>query len=277
MSGHDSLAEVRSRIDAIDADLVDLLARRQALVQRGARFETGQDAVRVSERVAAVIGAIRLRAAEAGLSPDVAEAIWRVMMTALTHRELPEDRALPGMRVRVRAAGPGDMGWIVHRHGLLYAAEYGFGSGFEALVAGIVAAYLHRYDPRAERAWIADLDGRPVGSVACVRHSERTAALRLLLLEPDARGLGIGSRLVAECIAFARQAGYHHLFLTTADILGQARRTYRQAGFQPTGRQRRHHDFGPALTEEEWSLQLRPGTWPGTTEGGEDSDGGATR
>jgi chorismate mutase/predicted N-acetyltransferase YhbS len=273
MPGHDSLAEVRSCIDAIDGDLVDLLARRQALVQRAARVKTDQDAVRAPERVAAVIETVRLRAAEAGLSPGVAEAIWKVMISAFTGLELAEHRALPGMRVRVRLAGSGDVGWMVHRHGVLYAAEYGFGSGFETLVAGIAAAYLRGYDPQAECAWIAELDGRPAGSVLCVRRSERTAALRFLLLEPDARGLGIGSRLVAECITFARQAGYHDLVLVTADILGQARRTYQQAGFQPTGQQRRHHDFGPALTEEVWSLQLRPST----TEGAEDSDTEATQ
>ena len=177
-------------------------------------------------------------------------------------------------------AGPGDVGWIVHRHGALYAVEYGFGSGFEALVAGIAAAYLRGHDPQADRAWIAELDGRPVGSVLCARDSGRTAALRLLLLEPHARGLGIGGRLVAECITFARQAGYHRLVLTTAGILGQARRAYQQAGFRPTGQQRRHHDFGPSLTEEVWSLQLRPSTTDTTEEAPEptqDSDAGATR
>ena len=277
MSGHDSPAEVRSRIDAIDGDLVELLARRQELAARAARFKAGHDAVRAPERVAAVIGTIRLRAAEAGLSPDVAEAIWRVVITAFIDRELAGHQALPGMRVRVRVAGPGDMGWVVHRHGSLYATEYGFSSRFEGLVAGIVASYLRGHEPQAERAWIAELDGRPAGSVACVRHSDRTAALRLLLLEPDARGLGIGSRLVAECIAFARQAGYHQLVLTTADILGQARLVYQQAGFQPTGQQRRHHDFGPCLTEEEWSLQLRPETTKETRAPAEDSGSGTNR
>jgi GNAT superfamily N-acetyltransferase/chorismate mutase len=258
MSAHDALAEVRSRIDAIDNDLVELLTQRQALVRRAARFKVGDDAVRDPE-VAADIGAIRLRAVDAGLSPDVAEALWRVVVTASIDGGRAEQQARSGMRVHVRVAGPGDMGWVVHRHGLLYATEYGFGSQFEAMVAGIVASYLRGHDPQAERAWIAELDGRPAGSVACIRHDERTAALRLLLLEPDARGMGIGSRLVAECIAFARQAGYHQLVLSTADILGRARLVYQQAGFRPTGQQRLHHDFGPGLTEEEWRLQLRPG------------------
>jgi GNAT superfamily N-acetyltransferase/chorismate mutase len=256
MSEHDSLGEVGSRIDAIDGYLVELLARRRKLAQSVATFKAGHDGARA--HVAADIGAIRRRAADAGLSPDVAEAIWRVVVTASTDGELAGRQALSGMRVRVRVAGPGDMGWVVHRHGLLYASEYGFGSRFEALVAGIVASYLRGHDPQAERVWIAELDGRPAGSVACVRHGERTASLRLLLLEPDARGLGIGSRLVAECIAFARNAGYDELVLTTADILDQARLVYQKAGFRPTGRQRRHHDFGPCLTEEEWSLPLRP-------------------
>ena len=257
MSGHDWLAEVRSRIDAIDGELVDLLARRRDLVQNAARSKAGYEAVSPPEGVAAVIGAIRLRAAAAGLSPDAAEVIWKVVTTASIGRDLAEHQDPRGVRVRLRLAGPGDLGWVVHRHGVLYATEYGFSSRFEALVADIAASYLRSHDPQAERAWIAELDGRPVGSVACVRHSERTAALRLLLLEPDARGLGIGSRLVAECTAFARHAGYDKLLLTTADILGQARLIYQRAGFQPAGQQRRHHDFGPRLTEEQWSLTLR--------------------
>lgn len=264
MPGVGSLAEVRARIDAIDGELVRLLSRRQALVKRAAAFKTSDEAVRAPDRVAHVIEGIRVRAAEAGLAPRIAEAVWTAMIEAFIALELAEHAAARGTpqpavdspRIRLRVAEPGDLGWIVHRHGLLYAAEYGFGAGFEALVAQIAADYLSGADRRVECAWIAELDGRPVGSVLCARHSDHTASLRLLLLEPRARGLGIGRLLVEQCIAFARQAGYEQLILTTSDILHQALHTYRRAGFRPIGPERQRSDFGREITEQVWRLGL---------------------
>jgi DNA-binding MarR family transcriptional regulator/GNAT superfamily N-acetyltransferase len=157
----------------------------------------------------------------------------------------------------LRPPDAGDLGWIVHRHGALYRDEYGFDERFEALVAEIVAHFVARFDARYDRCWIAEQDGAIVGSVFCVKQSRTVAKLRLLLVEPEARGLGLGTRLVAECIAFARQAGYRTLTLWTQRNLRAARHLYQAAGFRLTAR-KRHRDFGPPLVAETWELDLRP-------------------
>src|SRR5579884_3917676 len=155
----------------------------------------------------------------------------------------------------LRGHRPGDMGWIVHRHGVLYAQEYGWDERFEALVAEIAAHFVQHLDPKRERCWIAEKDGEIVGSVFLVKKSKTTAKLRLLLVEPKARGLGIGRRLVDECVRFARQAGYKKITLWTQSILGAARHIYKQAGFRIVGKQR-NNSFGHALVAETWELQL---------------------
>ncbi|MEU5026283.1 bifunctional helix-turn-helix transcriptional regulator/GNAT family N-acetyltransferase [Streptomyces milbemycinicus] len=158
-------------------------------------------------------------------------------------------------RVRLRGPGPGDLGWIVQRHGVLYANEFGWNGEFEALVARIVGEF--GTDPGYERAWIAELGGRPVGSVLCVRdEAPETARLRLLLVEPDARGFGIGDRLVGACVKFAREAGYRELVLWTNDVLTAARRIYQRAGFELIA-ERRHHSYGADLVGQDWRLTLR--------------------
>ncbi len=155
----------------------------------------------------------------------------------------------------LRPLRPGDIGWVVHRHGVLYAEEYGWDSTFEALVARVVADYIDKHDARRENAWIAEVDGEPVGCVFCVRRDDTTAQLRLLLVEPSARGMGIGARLVDECLAFARRAGYRSIMLWTNDVLSAARRIYERGGFE-LAEQGEHHSFGHDLVEQIWHRDL---------------------
>jgi len=155
----------------------------------------------------------------------------------------------------LRQHEPGDMGWIVHMHGRLYAEEYGWDERFEALVARICADFIDRYNPDRERCWIAEMDGQVVGSVMVVQESEDVAKLRLLLVDPRARGLGLGKRLVDECIRFARRKGYKKLVLWTNNVLVAARNIYRKAGFVPV-KEEPHRNFGPELIGETWELAL---------------------
>jgi DNA-binding MarR family transcriptional regulator/N-acetylglutamate synthase-like GNAT family acetyltransferase len=155
----------------------------------------------------------------------------------------------------LRPPQPGDMGWVVHRHGAVYAREYGYDAQFEALVAEIVARFVQRFNPARERCWIAERDGAVVGSVFLVARSATVAQLRLLLVEPQARGSGLGTRLVDECVRFARQAGYRKLMLWTQSELSAARRLYQAAGFRIV-RKERNHSFGKVLVSETWELDL---------------------
>jgi DNA-binding MarR family transcriptional regulator/GNAT superfamily N-acetyltransferase len=157
--------------------------------------------------------------------------------------------------VILRTPQPGDMGWVASRHGGIYAAEYGFDMRFEALVAEIAAAFVSDFDPQRERCWIAEKGGEPVGSVFLVKDTDRAAKLRLLIVDPAARGRGIGRQLVAECVDFARAAGYRKITLWTQSILVAARRIYEAAGFRLV-RSERHHSFGHDLVGEYWELAL---------------------
>ena len=157
--------------------------------------------------------------------------------------------------VVLRPPRSGDFGWIVERHGALYADEYGWDETFEALVARIVADYVDNLDPEREAAWIAELDGERVGCVLCVREGEDVAKLRLLLVELHARGMGIGARLVDECIDFARRAGYSSITLWTNDVLADARRIYERAGFELV-EEEPHRSFGHNLVGQNWSRSL---------------------
>lgn len=169
-------------------------------------------------------------------------------------RALGDQPHSPGLVLR--PPEPGDLGWVVARHGSRYATEYGWDVTFEALVARIVADFVERRDDRREAAWIAELDGEPVGCVFCTPTDEAaTAQLRLLLVEPWTRGAGVGTRLVDECVRFATRSGYTRIVLWTNDVLGAARRIYERAGFR-LDRHEPHHSFGHDLIGEYWSRDL---------------------
>lgn len=157
--------------------------------------------------------------------------------------------------VALREHRPGDIGWVVHAHGRFYAEEYGWDERFEALVAEIAAAFVQNFDRKRERCWIAEMDGEPVGSVFVVKDTKTTAKLRLLIVDPKARGRGLGKRLVEECIRFAREKGYRRLALWTQSNLAAARRIYRAAGFRKV-KEEKHASFGVKLTGEYWELEL---------------------
>ncbi len=157
----------------------------------------------------------------------------------------------------LRPPNPGDYGWIIYRHGVLYAREYGWGERFEALVAKVIAGFVEQFVPERERCWIAERRGEVVGSIFLVRHPERegVAQLRLLYVEPSARGLGIGGRLVRECIRTARALGYTRMVLWTNDVLVSARRIYEAEGFRLV-KTELHRTFGPEIVAETWEMEL---------------------
>jgi DNA-binding MarR family transcriptional regulator/GNAT superfamily N-acetyltransferase len=198
---------------------------------------------RSHDEVAAMLG--RLSAVEQ-------ERLIRTMRTIET---LLGARPEPKVPYLLRPHQPGDMGWIIHRHGVLYAQEYGWDETFEALVAEIAAKFIHDFDPKRERCWIAEREGEIVGSVFLVQKSKVVGKLRLMYVEPEARGLGIGSRLVDECIRFARQVGYKQMVLWTNSVLLAARHIYQKAGFR-LAQKERHHSFGHDLIGETWELKL---------------------
>ncbi|MDQ0748614.1 DNA-binding MarR family transcriptional regulator/GNAT superfamily N-acetyltransferase [Streptomyces africanus] len=218
--------------------------RRITLTERGR-----EAAALLDERARETVGAM-LDTVRSEDRPRLAEAL-RTVRTLLG-----EGRAPRPEDVVLRDPVPGDLGWIVQRNAALYAAEYGFNLEYEGLVARIVAEYAEDHDPHLERTWIAELDGRPVGCVMVVRDEVPGAArLRLLLVEPDARGLGIGDRLVGAVVAFAREAGYREVVLWTNDILAAARRIYQRHGFVLVA-EKPHRSFGQDLVGQDWRLDL---------------------
>ena len=186
----------------------------------------------------------------------VSEADQRRLVAAMAEVEsVLAPRAVESEPYILRPHQPGDMGWVVSRQGLLYAQEYGWDEQYEALAAKIVANFIEKLDARRERCWIAERKGETVGAVFLVRHSQTVAKLRLLHVEASARGLGIGKRLVDECVRFARRVGYKKITLWTQSILFAARHIYKQAGFRCVGK-KRHHSFGHDLVAETWELKL---------------------
>jgi DNA-binding MarR family transcriptional regulator/GNAT superfamily N-acetyltransferase len=248
----------RMRIDA--GHLSRLLGRleRRGLVARERSAADGRrqlarltpageaDFAVLDERSAAETGA-RL----AGLG----EAQRQQLVAALAEVRALLEPTPPARDVVIRPPRPGDLGWVVERHGQIYAEEHGWNAEFEGLVARIVADFAATRDPAREAMWVAEVDGRPAGCIFCVRADDDVAKLRLLLVEPRARGLRLGTRLVDECIAFARAAGYRELTLWTNDTLVFARAIYERAGFRLVD-EAPHHSFGHDLVGQTWQLTL---------------------
>ena len=255
------VAELRRDLE-IDAGYLSRLLSRleeQALVTRERSKEDGRrQRVRLTEAGGAAFAELDGRsAAEIGeLLDGLGEERQRRLVAAMqVIAGLLDDDPRADAAVVLRAPHPGDYGWIVQRHGAQYAEEYGWDETFEALVARIVADYAEHHDPRREAAWIAEVDGEPVGCVLCVRKDDATAQLRLLLVDPRARGRGIGGRLIDECLRFARRTGYEQIVLWTNDVLHAARRLYERAGFELVD-SGEHHAFGHDLVEQTWSRGL---------------------
>jgi DNA-binding MarR family transcriptional regulator/GNAT superfamily N-acetyltransferase len=257
-------SELRRLLDLDAGYLSRILTRFDSagLVRRDTyRGDARRQLIRLTEAGRVAFTALDKRQVEAvremlaPLSPDQRATLTEAMATI--------ERTLTGQAPRrgfvLRAPEPGELGWVVARHGALYAREYGWDASFEALVARIVADYADKHDPAREAAWIAEADGRPAGSVFCVTDADdptgRTARLRLLLVEPTARGMGIGERLVEECLRFAGRAGYSRMTLWTNSVLTAARRIYQRAGFA-LDEEQPHHGFGKDLVGQNWSRTL---------------------
>jgi DNA-binding MarR family transcriptional regulator/GNAT superfamily N-acetyltransferase len=192
-------------------------------------------------------------AALLGRLGDAERATLVKAMTTIERALEPDAGARPAFLLRSHR--PGDIGWVISRHGAVYAQEYGWDISFEALVAEIAAQFIKSYDPSCEHCWIAEIDGEPAGSIFLVRGSDEVAKLRLLLVEKKARGLGIGRALTEQCIRFARESGYRSITLWTQSILVAARDIYQRAGFRRVAEEK-HHSFGVDLVGETWELEL---------------------
>jgi DNA-binding MarR family transcriptional regulator/GNAT superfamily N-acetyltransferase len=258
------LASELARDLALDAGYLSRMLRgfrgRGLVARTASREDARQSRLSLTPKGKQTFAPLERRSDEAVagmLSPLTGEERTRLAGAMDTIRRLLEPPV--GLRSQapytLRPHRPGDMGWVIHRHAVLYTQEYGWDERFEALVAEIAAKFIQNLDPARERCWIAELDGEAVGSVFVVKHSAETAKLRLLLVEPAARGLGIGARLVDECIAFARETGYRTMVLWTQDILHAAVHIYRKAGFQLV-REEPHSEFGIPLTGQIWELRL---------------------
>ena len=263
------LYELAHRSDLTSADLCRELGLNAGYLSRVIAGFTKQGLV-AKTRSPTDARAVQLQLTEAGqhtLAPlveasrrDVAAMLERLPATAqqdlvAAMGQIENLLGAPSHSYLLRNPQPGDMGWIIHRQAVLYAQEYGWNNEYEALVAEILAKFVREFDPVRERCWIAEKDGKVIGSVFIVRQDDTTAKLRLLYVDPCARGLGIGSRLVDECLRFSRQVGYTNMVLWTNSILTDARRIYDRAGFELV-EEEAHHSFGKDLIGQVLTREL---------------------
>jgi DNA-binding MarR family transcriptional regulator/GNAT superfamily N-acetyltransferase len=255
-------ATTLGRALGLDAGYLSRILRRfgrQGLVRRvpdrsDAR-QTHLHLTRKGERAFAPLEARACDAVQALLDPLAPTRQARLLDALQTVERLLQEPPAEAPRVTLREHRPGDIGWVVQRHGALYAQEYGFDEQFEALVAEIAAKFIREFDAKRERCWIAEVDAERAGSVFLVRESDAVAKLRLLLVEPHARGLGIGKQLVEECTRFARATGYKKITLWTQSVLHAARKIYQREGYRLVGEEP-HHSFGQDLVAQTWELAL---------------------
>ncbi len=234
------------------------LQRRQIVARKPSKADRRANELALTAKGRAAFAELERRSRDevgallAGLDDRERSAIVNAMSVIEQVLEPPAQKPAGFM---LRSHRPGDIGWIVSRHGAIYAQEYGWDISFEALAAEITAQFLRSYDPAREQCWIAEIGGEPVGSIFLVKASDDVAKIRLLLVEKKARGLGVGRALVEQCIRFARDAGYSSITLWTQSILVAARGIYQRAGFQCI-KQEKHHSFGADLVGETWELEL---------------------
>jgi len=247
----------------LDAGYLSRMLRsfeKQGLISRTASETDGrQSRLALTHRGRDAFAPLEARSnQEVGRMLDRLSAVQQTQLTEAmrTIEQLLGNRPPQSVPYLLRNHQPGDIGWVVHRHGVLYAQEYGYDERFEALVAEIVAEFIQQFDPKRERCWIAERDGENLGCVFLVKKSQSAAKLRLLLVEPRARGLGIGKRLVSECVRFARQAGYRKLTLWTQSELHAARHLYQEAGFTLTHKKPHKSWDRNDLISETWDLKL---------------------
>jgi DNA-binding MarR family transcriptional regulator/GNAT superfamily N-acetyltransferase len=257
-------AEIRREL-SLDAGylsrLLGVLHEKKLIAREPSPADGRESLLRLATRGKQVFGTLDKR--QAAVVDEVLvrlpEPSRRTLVSAMNTIEALLGAPAPAAPFVLRPPRPGDMGWVTHRQGVLYNQEYGWNEQFEATVARIVADFVEQQDPARERCWIAEREGEVVGSIFCVRKTRKVAKLRLLYVEPTARGLGIGGRLVDECIAFARSAGYDRLTLWTNDVLHSARKLYQAAGFVLVAEEA-HHSWGHDLTSQTWDLALRGAT-----------------
>lgn len=246
----------------LDAGYLSRILNRFARVRLVARERSKVDGRNIQLRLTAK-GRTVFQSLDRQSSAEVAEMLNRLseprqetLVQALGRAEESFIRGIPAeSAVVLRSHRPGDVGWVIHRHGAVYAEEYGWDHSFEALVAEVAAQFIKHFDPSRERCWIAELDGETVGSIFLVKYTDETAKLRLLLVERHARGFGIGRKLVRECIEFARRSRYKRVTLWTQSCLLAARKLYREAGFKLV-KEEPQRAFGADLVSETWELEL---------------------
>jgi DNA-binding MarR family transcriptional regulator/GNAT superfamily N-acetyltransferase len=235
------------------------LQRRQIVARKPSRADRRANEISLTAKGRAAFAELDRRSREevGALLTTLDDRERAIIVNAMTTIEqVLEPPAQKPAGFMLRSHRPGDIGWIVSRHGAVYAQEYDWDISFEALAAEITAQFLRSYDSRREQCWIAEIDGEPVGSIFLVKASDDIAKIRLLLVEKKARGLGVGRALVEQCIRFAGDAGYRSITLWTQSILIAARGIYQRAGFRRVGEQP-HHSFGVDLIGETWELALR--------------------